>query len=121
DRGAIVGYSETADGAIHAFLDRWGKMTDLGTLGGRDSIAPAINDEGDVVGTAQTGASVSHGYIDRHGRMIDLNSLIPADSGIVITNAEDINDRGEIAANGYATSSPSVYLALLLKPTRSAR
>jgi probable HAF family extracellular repeat protein len=121
DRGAVVGYSETADGAIHAFLDQSGKMTDLGTLGGRYSNAGAINNEGDVVGTAQTGASVGHGYIDRHGRMIDLNSLIPADSGIVITNGEDINDRGEIVAEGYATSSSSVHLALLLKPTRSAR
>jgi probable HAF family extracellular repeat protein len=121
DRGEIVGYSDTADGAIHAFLDRWGKMIDLGTLGGRNSNAGAINNEGDVVGTAQTGASVSHGYIDRHGRMIDLNSLIPADSGIVITNAQDINDRGEIAAEGYATSSPSVHLALLLEPMRAGR
>jgi probable HAF family extracellular repeat protein len=117
DRGAIVGYSDTADGAIHAFLDRWGKMTDLGTLGGRDSNAGAINNEGDVVGTAQTSTSVSHGYIARHGRMIDLNSLIPAGSGIVITNAEDINDRGQIAAEGYATSTSTVRLALLLTPT----
>jgi probable HAF family extracellular repeat protein len=121
DRGLAVGYSETADGAIHAFLDGSGKMADLGTLGGRNSNAGAINNRGDVVGTAQTGASVSHGYIDRHGRMIDLNGLIPANSGIVITNAEDINNRGEIAAEGYATSSPSVLLALLLKPTRSPR
>jgi probable HAF family extracellular repeat protein len=121
DRGEIVGYSTTATGAIHAFLDKSGKMTDLGTLGGRNSNAGAINNEGDVVGTAQTAASVSHGYIDRHGQMIDLNSLIPAGSGIVITNAQGINNRGEIAADGYATSSPSVLLALLLKPTRSAR
>jgi probable HAF family extracellular repeat protein len=121
DRGAIVGYSDTADGATHAFLDRWGKMTDLGTLGGRDSNAGAINDEGDVVGRAQTSASVSHGYIDRRGRMIDLNSLIPAGSGMVITDAQDINDRGQIAADGYATSAPSIELALLLTPTRRNR
>ncbi len=121
DRGAIVGYSDTADGAVHAFLDRWGRMTDLGTLGGRNSNAEAINNEGDVVGTAQTGASVSHGYIDRHGRMIDLNSLIPAGSGVVITDAQAINDRGQIAADGYATSAPSIELALLLTPTRRNR
>jgi probable HAF family extracellular repeat protein len=118
DRGSVVGFSDTAGGAIHAFLDRRGKMTDLGTLGGRDSTALAINNEGDVVGSAQTGATVSHGYIDRHGRMIDLNSLIPAGSGIVITAAMDINDRGAIAAVGYQTSSPSIHLGLLLKPAR---
>jgi probable HAF family extracellular repeat protein len=121
NHGAVVGYSDTADGAIHTFLDRRGKMTDLGTLGGRDSNAWAINNEGDVVGTAQTSASASHGYIDQHGRMIDLNSLIPSDSGIVITDAQDVNDRGEIVAEGYATTSPSILLALLLKPTWPAR
>jgi probable HAF family extracellular repeat protein len=122
DRGSVVGFSDTANGAIHAFLETWGgRMTDLGTLGGRDSAAAAINDEGAVVGVAQTSASVNHGFIDRHGRMTDLNSLIPTDSGIVITSAQDINGRGEIAAEGYATSAPTVHLALLLKPTRAAR
>jgi hypothetical protein len=39
----------------------------------------------------------------------------------VITIAEDINVRGEIAAEGYAVSAPAVRLALPLEPTRSAR
>jgi probable HAF family extracellular repeat protein len=54
DQGAVVGYSDTATGAIHAFLDQSGKITDMGTLGGRNSNAGAINDKGEVVGTAQT-------------------------------------------------------------------
>jgi hypothetical protein len=53
--------------------------------------------------------------------MVDLNSMIPAKSGFVITNAEDINDRGQIVAQGYKTSSPTAELALLLNPGRSAR
>ena len=42
--------------------------------------------------------------------MVDLNSLIPAESGFVITNAEDINDRGQIVAQGYETSNPTAKL-----------
>jgi probable HAF family extracellular repeat protein len=65
------------------------ESTDRKHLGGRDSVAAAINDEGAVVGTAQTSTSADHGFVERHGRMIDLNSLIRADSGIVITNARE--------------------------------
>jgi probable HAF family extracellular repeat protein len=122
DRGAVVGYSYTAnDAATHAFVYRQGRMTDLGTLGGRDSIAAAINDKGAVVGASLTSTGALHGFIDLRGRMVDLNSLIPAESGFVITNAEDINDRGQIVAQGHETSSPTAHLALLLNPTRSAR
>jgi hypothetical protein len=39
----------------------------------------------------------------------------------VITSANDINDRGQIVADGYRTSTPTVQLALLLEPTRLAR
>jgi hypothetical protein len=53
--------------------------------------------------------------------MVDLNTLIPANSGFVITVAADINDSGQIVAQGYETSSPTVHLALLLNPKHGAR
>ncbi|BCJ49363.1 hypothetical protein Asp14428_08380 [Actinoplanes sp. NBRC 14428] len=57
NRGQVVGSSiVTADQeenpAQHAFLRQRGRMTDLGTLGGRYSRASAINERGQVVGTA---------------------------------------------------------------------
>jgi probable HAF family extracellular repeat protein len=120
DRGAVAGFSLTANNAAtHAFVYRSGTMTDLGTLGGRDSIAAAINDEGAVVGTSLTSTGVPHAFIDVHGRMADLNSEIPAQSGFVITTAAGINDHGQIVAQAYETSSPTVHVALLLNPRRS--
>jgi probable HAF family extracellular repeat protein len=120
DRGAVVGFSETAnDVATHAFLYSHGTMTDLGTLGGQDSVAAAINDTGAVVGASLTSTSALHGFVDLRGRMIDVNSEIPTQSGIVIVYADDINDRGQIVAQGYDTRSPTSHLALLLNPTRS--
>src|SRR6266568_3460413 len=57
--GQVVGDSETAAGATHAFRWAKGHMLDLGTLGGSDSHAVAINAAGDVTGYAQTRAGHS--------------------------------------------------------------
>jgi probable HAF family extracellular repeat protein len=55
DNGQIVGWSEAADGAPHAFSYSGGVMTDLGTLPGMTiSEALGINDRGQVVGYSQT-------------------------------------------------------------------
>jgi probable HAF family extracellular repeat protein len=56
-----------------AFLWQNGKMTSLGTLGGQNSDAYAINDLGQVVGTADTRTSSGHAFLwDSTGGMQDL-------------------------------------------------
>src|SRR5262245_18142138 len=55
ERGDIAGWSTLpGDGVERPFLWREGVMTDLGTLGGKNSAGfPHINDRGDVSGTSQ--------------------------------------------------------------------
>ena len=71
----IVGYSDTAgDSAYHAFVDTGTAMTDLGTFGGMDSDAVAVN--GNVV------AGALHAFYDdlTHPGIVDLGTLSGTDS-----------------------------------------
>jgi probable HAF family extracellular repeat protein len=44
----------------------------IGTLGGPQASATAINNAGQVVGSAQTSTDASHGFIYQNGKMTDL-------------------------------------------------
>lgn len=88
----------TFNPAVHAVLWRNGEVADLGTFGGRESWAEALNNLGQVVGWAQTPAGDARAFLWQDGVMRDLNELIPADLGITLRNAIDISDLGEILA-----------------------
>jgi probable HAF family extracellular repeat protein len=47
-------------------------VTDLGTLGGAESLVSDINDGGDVVGVSQTASGATHAFVARSGNLIDL-------------------------------------------------
>lgn len=102
--GTVVGQS-TTDAGVHAFS--WNSnrgATDLGTLGGPQSWAIAINERGDIVGTSDTDEVLScvtnqwgtfcnyasHPFLWRGGRMIDLGTL-----GGKHSAARAVNDAGE--------------------------
>ncbi len=117
--GQIVGGSAIAVGGLsHAFLYGPGGMMDLGTLGGSNSSANAINKLGQIVGYSQiAGDAIGHAFLYSDGTMLDLNSLIDPLSGWIITQANDINDLGQIAANSCNNSTgQSICRALLLTP-----
>lgn len=85
----------------HAFLYSNNVVTDLGTLTGDGvSYAEGINDLGQVTGYSASGAW-RHAFLYTNGVMVDLNSLINPALGIVIIDAEGINDQGQIAATGF--------------------
>jgi probable HAF family extracellular repeat protein len=77
-------------------------MTDLGNLGG-NSIAFMMNSRGQIVGRSklvQT-SSLRHAFLWENGApMVDLNTLIPPNSSLVLFEADNINERGEIVGVG---------------------
>jgi probable HAF family extracellular repeat protein len=119
--GQVTGSSSTSSGTSRTFLYSNGQMMDLGTLGssifGNNSYGGAINDAGQVVGSFDLYGTRSffHPFLYSNGQMVDLNNLIDPALGITLTGATDINNYGQIVANGEEDASPGVH-AFLLTP-----
>jgi probable HAF family extracellular repeat protein len=92
-QGLIVGDAPTPlpGNPEHAFLYHHGKVTDLGTLGGRRSAAFGVNDAGQVVGFSSTkGIGFDHAFLwDGQNGMQDLGTL-----GGLVSAARGINGSG---------------------------
>jgi len=111
NKGQIVGWSATASNAAHAFILSGGVMTDLGTLGGSNSVAQKINEAGEVVGYAGIASnSASQPYHafrwSASTGMADLGTL-----GGSRSMAHDINGIGVII--GTSEIAPGVWRAFI--------
>lgn len=101
--GQVVGESYRAaagGGTGHAFLWSGGTMTDLGTLGGRSSVATAINDTGMVVGYSDRADGSTGAFLFSGGAMIDLGTL-----GGPNSQAWGINSAGVIVGTSQRADS----------------
>ena len=120
----VVGQSlnTAVPGTSRAFLWEEGTLLDLGKAAAshKSSEARAINDKGVVVGTSGT-SSAALAWIWRDGVTQDLNTLVAADDPnrpyVRLTKATGINEKGQIAAQGYDRRRGSSFVrGYLLTP-----
>lgn len=95
DSDVAVGRADVSNGERHAVIFKDGQVIDLGTLGGGNSQALAINNHDVVVGDSGGAA-----FVYKNGRMVNLNHALDPDTGAGwrLVSAVNINDRGQIAA-----------------------
>jgi probable HAF family extracellular repeat protein len=119
DDGFVVGRADVAgNSAHHAFLWKQGsRMKDLGTpTGDTCSTALSINSSNQVVGDSGICGVGGHAFLWENGSpMVNLQDLVIPGSDLLVTDANYINDRGEIAC--LATLPDGNTHACLLIPT----
>lgn len=101
--GTVVGYGTAGSGIFRAFV--WtpqNGMQELGTLGGANSYATAVNNSGEVVGHASLANQYQHAFLAVGAMMTDLGTLGGGNS-----YAYGINDSGSIV--GYSDLASGAY------------
>ena len=116
DAGVVAGWATLpGDSTAHAFLWKGRVMTDLtGASSSQCTVAQALNNRGQIVGNT---CDEQDAFLWTGGKQYDLNSLV-APSGIHLTAASFISDRGQIIALG--TLPNGNQHVFLLTPTGSA-
>jgi probable HAF family extracellular repeat protein len=103
-----------------------GKIKDLGRVDGDAcSRAYGLNERGQVVGFSGDCHAALHAFVwEEGGPMLDLNTLIPPGSGLQLTNAFNVNDRGEILAESVVVTpvgDADIVRLVLLVPCDEGR
>lgn len=105
DVGEVIGAATFQNHPFDAAIWRSGVVTDLGALPG-DCFSQAfvMNSRGQIAGNSATcDGSTIRAALWEDGRVFDLNTHISGSSDLLLVEANAINDRGEIAGNGFPT------------------
>ena len=130
DSGQVVGSAATpsangsgVQGPSHAFLATGSTITNLGTLGGPESWAKAVNNAGQVVGSSfisgtpmsgsfpnySSPSTIAHAFLYTAGRMIDLGGL----PGYTYSMPTAINASGQVVGFSQNFTNATVSLPFL--------
>lgn len=118
DSGHVVGFCSNDNGATFAgFYYDGTRMIRIGTLGGTQSDAIAINNDDVIVGWSQTASKARHAFVLDRGAvphtLHDLQAMLDASgAGWVFDRAIDINDGGQILAHGTFQGLKNQYAIL---------
>jgi probable HAF family extracellular repeat protein len=81
-------------------------LTDLGSLGGNESLAAGIDANGNVVGSSSTAmGGPSHAFLYQSERMIDLTSPVDRDSNALAISPNGTQIVGDKLGSGLAATS----------------
>lgn len=101
DARAMKVKSSTPVHAVQCAGEIGAPLQDLGTLGGVNSYAEAINNAGIIAGESQLKDGTRQAFVYINGKMYNLRDLI--EPGAVATDVQlrvtDINDSGQILGN----------------------
>jgi probable HAF family extracellular repeat protein len=126
DDGKVAGtFSVGPEMALHACSRQNGKMTDLGTLAGQNTVAYAVNRAGRIVGGTnpanleengkQFGEAdqPQHAFCCFNGEITDLNDLIDPASGWVLADARSVSAGKYVTGTGLHKGQAHAYLLKL--------
>lgn len=106
DRGQVVGFAGGFFPRAALFDARDGMLTDLGTLGGQQSVAFAINDRGQVTGGSNpAGTQAIHAFRWTRGSMEDLGTL-----GGQNSFANGIDHHGRVVGTAETATSTHAFV-----------
>jgi probable HAF family extracellular repeat protein len=105
NEGTVVGqtYDPTFN-RFRAFVNTGTGPVDLGTFGGTNSIAAAVNDAGQVVGSADNADGQSRAFLYQNDTMTDLGTF-----GGIRSSGWGINAAGVTVGSAFAPENPNDF------------